>query len=287
MGDAEGRGDVVLTWPAGRWIDTGFAQCLSQLLLHDGKTGQRIEDIVSMISSPRIASTRNAMTEAAVLRGTDWVLMLDADMAFPPDTLDRLLDVADPENVPIVSGLYFGGKPEGIAQAHAYIVDQETGAFNPIRGVEADGKFSGIGKVHAVGGGCLLVHTDALRAMYAEFASTGAPWFAESFTPDGHEVGEDVTFCLRATKLGIPIHCLFDLSLGHIKTGVVDERTHKGYLKLQSQGWDEDAVNSDWASRFHFAGGRSLEGQKVDEYVEWLPQKVESLLSVSGNGQAP
>lgn len=281
----EAHGDVVITWPAGRFIDTGFAQCLSQLQLHDAQGPGRIADIVSMISSPRIASTRNSLTEVAVLTGADWVLMLDADMAFPADTLDQLLEVADPEERPIVSGLYFGGKPEGIAQAHAYVVDQETGTFNPIRGVGGDGEFSGLGRVHAVGGGCLLAHTDALRAMYAEYHATGAPWFAESFTADGNEVGEDVTFCLRATKLGIPIHCLFDLALGHIKTGVVDERTHRAYLKSQELGWDEDAINSDWASRFHFAGGRSLEGQKVDEFVERLPQKIESLLSVNGDGK--
>lgn len=276
--------DVVVTWPCGRFIDAGFNQCLAQFLLHDSQNGQRVADLVSMISSPRIASTRNALTEAAVLRSTDWVLMLDADMAFPPDTLDQLLAAADPQDRPIVSGLYFGGKPEGIAQAHAYLIDPDTGAFNPIEGIDAPGEFSGIGQVHAVGGGCLLVHTDALRAMYAEYHPTGAPWFAESFTADGNEVGEDVTFCLRAHRLGIPIHCLFDLSLGHIKTGIVDERTHKGYRKLQDQGWDEAAVNSDWASRFHFAGGRSLEGQKIDEFVERLPSKVESLLSVNGDG---
>jgi hypothetical protein len=275
--------DVVITWPAGKWIDTGFAQCLSQLLLHDSQSSRRVADIVSMISSPRIASTRNSLTEAAVLRGTDWVLMLDADMAFPPDTLDQLLAAADPDERPIVSGLYFGGKPEGIAQAHAYLIS-ETGAFNPIEGTTAPGEFAGLARVHAVGGGCLLVHTDALRSMYAEYHPTGAPWFAESFTAEGHEVGEDITFCLRAHRLGIPIHCLFDLQLGHIKTGVVDNRTLKGYLQQQADGHDEAAVNSDWASRFHFAGGTSLEDAVVEEIVEVLPNSHESLLTLPGLG---
>jgi hypothetical protein len=295
--------DVVVAWPAGRWVDTGFAQCLAQLLIHDRDADRRILDVISLISSPRIARTRNDLTEAALNRGAEWVLMVDADMAFPPDGLDQLLAVADPDTCPIVSGLYFGGKPEGIAIPHAYVFSDD-GGFNPVGGICAGegpdavpvlGDFSGLGKVHAVGAGFLLVHAGVLAVMHEEYKSTGYPWFAETVNEDGHETGEDITFCLRALRIGAPIHCLFDLQLGHIKTGVVDNRTHRQYLRIQEQGHGEDEVNSDWASRFYFAGGKSLEEQQATarlQVVEKIPHKHESLLSLpglgngSGNGHA-
>src|SRR5258708_3620547 len=40
----------------------------------------------------------------------DWLLWLDTDMGFPPDTVDRLLEVADPVTRPVVGALCFAYK---------------------------------------------------------------------------------------------------------------------------------------------------------------------------------
>jgi hypothetical protein len=288
--------DVVAVWCAGRWVDTGFTQCLSALQLHDGNGPGRLLDVIGVVSSPLVAETRNTLTTAALNRGAEWVLYMDADMAFPADALDQLLAVADPEARPIVSGLYFGGKPEGPAIPHAYVEAPDTeAAFAPIHGTQGGdrpGHYSGISgrdEVAAVGAGFFIAHRDALLTMHETFAPTGLPWFANAVR-DGHSIGEDMVFCMRARSLGIPIHLLYDLSLGHIKTGVVDERTHRAFLAQLDLGHTEDQINEDWGSRFHVPGKESLQLQvrRADDeaMVARVQDRVESMLAVNGSKRA-
>lgn len=287
--------DVVITWPAYRFIDTGFAQCLSALQVHDAKESHRILDVLGLIGPPRAAANRNFLTRAALKTSAEWVLMIDADMAFPADSLDRILAAADPDERPIVSGLYFGGKPEGPAIPHAYVPGESDTGFRPIDGMDnTRSVWHGVGQVGAVGGGFLLCHRLALEVVGQAYEATGHAWFAETVR-DGHDIGEDITFCLRAAACGIPIHVDFDLKLGHIKTGVVDERTHKSFGEQIDAGWTEDELNEDWGSRFYYAGFRTLEQMESEAgedrsaanaaLVERAQAKVDSLLAVDGTKQ--
>lgn len=286
-GTAKQTRDVVIVYPATKMVDTPFNVCLSQLLVHDAKNSNRVADVLCHMSSPRIAETRNVLVNAALDIGAQWVLTLDTDMTFPADALDQLLEVADQDERPIVSGLYFGGKPEGPAHSHAYLADPETGAYNPVEGLSGVGEWDGIGRVSAVGAGIVLMHRGALLTIGEAYKQTGYPWFVEAVRvgEDGvhHQIGEDIAFCMRAEKLNIPIHCLFDLVCGHVKMGVVDDRTHRAFRQAETLGWSEFDAAQDYAARFHFAGCEKLpEIVAEPKTYEKVPLTVESLLGTPG-----
>lgn len=254
-----------------------FHQSIVRLLIADRAPGRfLISDVISAISSPRIASTRNYLVAAFLCHEAkpEWLLMLDADMAFPDDLVVKLLDAADPQERPIVSGLYFGGMPGGKQRAHAYVFSQkETGApsFDPIEGIGAPGEWGPVGRVHAVGAGCLLMHRDALYHIGKEFKDTGYPWFVEG-AGGGAEYGEDISFCLRAGNLGIPIHVHTGVICGHVKMGVVDESTYLAYLGDRAAIGD-DGVEAAYQERLRVP---TVIHHEVDELPE--PKAVDKLI---------
>src|SRR5205823_1935097 len=68
----------------------------------------------SVMSGPRLSEARNTLVRH-FLQATDHVSlwMLDADMTFEPNTLARLVEVADPQHRLIVGDLCFGRSPSG------------------------------------------------------------------------------------------------------------------------------------------------------------------------------
>ena len=66
-----------------------FTFSLANLLINAGKAGLDVEMIWATGSS--IAMNRQSLAEQALEIGADFILWLDADHLFPPDTLGRLL----------------------------------------------------------------------------------------------------------------------------------------------------------------------------------------------------
>lgn len=231
-----------------------FHQSLVQLLIAD-RDRHQIADVISSISSPRIAATRNMLVAAFLCHPDkpEWMLMLDADMTFGPELIGHLLEAADPTERPIVSGLYFGGKVDGKQRAHAYLLSNTNPpSFNPIEGINGPGEWGPVARVHAVGAGCLLMHRDALYKIGEQHKDTGFPWFVEG-AGGGQEYGEDISFCLRAFALDIPIHVHTGVICGHVKYGIVDDGSYLRYLADRETIGDE-AVEQNLMDRLRVSG---------------------------------
>lgn len=233
-----------------------FHQAIVQMLVADRADDRGyIADVISAISSPRIASTRNMLVAAFLCHPANptWLLMLDADMTFDRDLIPRLLEAADPTERPIVSGLYFGGQVNGKQRAHAYVLSDSEGpaSFNPIEGIHAPGEWGPVVKVHAVGAGCLLMHRDALLTIGQEFRETSFPWFVEG-AGGGAEYGEDISFCLRAMHVGVPIHVHTGVVCGHVKMGVLDDSSYRGYL-IDREAVGDDGIEAAYTDRLRVA----------------------------------
>jgi glycosyltransferase involved in cell wall biosynthesis len=130
----------------------------------------------------RIAAARNLLAEAALEGQADWILWLDADQTFPPDTLLKLLA----HDQPFVGCNY-----------RKKIPDREISAT----GIEP--KEGGVDPVDWLGFGVTLT---AARI----FRSLDQPWFQ-----DGPR-GEDGFFCERAKAAGFQPHVDHSLKVGHI-----------------------------------------------------------------------
>lgn len=249
--------DVVVCYSAPDHTSTLFTQSLTGMVLAD-RDHHLIADVVSVISSPRIAATRNLLVESFLAHPSDapYLLMLDADMTFDVDLVARLLEVAHPSDRPIVGGLYFGGRVDGKITPHAYVLKAgETGhpaGFSPIEGVGEPGQWGPVVKLHGLGAGCLLMHRAALESIGKRYRETGFPWFSEGQV-GGEQVGEDLAFCARAGHLGFPIHCHTGVILGHHKYGIIDEASYSQYLARRAV-IGEEAVIRDQMNRLRTNG---------------------------------
>jgi GT2 family glycosyltransferase len=228
---------TVIAFTSSGTVDALFNRSLLELLLWEQENGHtRVfrpqGDIISVRSGPRIATARNAIVRRFLSTTAEWLWMLDTDMVFKPDTLDQLLDVADPNDHPIVGALCFGGGYTTSIFPTLYVYDKEQGI-----GTLNDYPLDELVSVDATGAACMVVH----RSVFEELAKKHAApqeWFAESVW-DNKEVGEDITFCIRARTIGLPIYVHTGIEVGHVKPLVLDSEEWVAQKKLSKDQINE------------------------------------------------
>lgn len=201
---------ILIAVPSMDQVPAQFAQALATLNKVDG------ECLVAFQIGSLIYHSRDALARKAIECEADYILWLDSDMVFAPDTLAKLLE--DRESGDIISGLYF----------------RRVHPFSPVLFDKLDienGKcdWSGFEKIpneiFEIGGcgfGCVLMRTDIIF----EIASR----FHELFSPIG-SVGEDLSFCWRARQCGYKIVCDPRITLGHVGHHVVTKEFFETYSK--------------------------------------------------------
>lgn len=221
-------------------IHASFHESLLDLLVYDMAFHRRIVNgggRLAQQASANLAGPRNDVVRRFLADSdADWLWFVDVDMVFLPDTLEKLLEFADPEKAPIVGGLCFS-VDRGVMYPTLYgLVGDES---NPqvIRFHEwpPDSMF----QVAATGTGCLLMHRTALERI-RDFPNPSSgltgfnrayPWFQET-AHDNRPVGEDITFCWRAGVANIPVYVNTGVHIGHVKEHLLDL---DGYLTQRSE----------------------------------------------------
>lgn len=197
-----------------------FDQSFESRLLHgkpDG--GARFGYTSIACGAGRIADGRNqAVTRFLdIYPDAEWLLCIDSDMGFDPDTLEQLIAAADPQDRPVMGGLCFAAKYAGHTDQHAALVTwvptiyQRTpeGTFTAAYDYPA-GRVIEVG---ASGAACLLIHRTVLERIRDEL---GPVWFDN--LPGGRGwMGEDFSFCERLHRLGVPIHVHTGVRTSHHK----------------------------------------------------------------------
>lgn len=235
----------------GEW-EAGFGESLINLLMFDVSLHQRIVSGGGWIgpqAGTNVAGPRNGLVKEFLKYGkADWLLMVDSDMTFAPDVVERLLEYADPEKAPIVGALCFGFDDKGEVQPTLYGLD----------GDEDDPEHLGVIRYHewppdtmyqvtATGTGCLMMHRSVFERMRDVELPTRAgkkgfndafPWFQET-EHNGSPVGEDITFCWRAGLLEIPVFVNTAVQCGHVKKRLLTMESYflgRGLLSPQHAG---------------------------------------------------
>lgn len=176
-----------------------------------------VDAVLTYESGPNISTPRNKVTDEFLRKQrAPWLLMVDTDMVFAGDALDRLIAAADPAERPIVGALCFSPAAGEVRPTMYEITQKPSGelAFTHLETWPEDTCV----QVSATGTGFLLMHRQALEAVAASSRDQAAPWFRES--PVGAPLtlmGEDMTFCLRAAAAGIPVHVHTGVQVGHMK----------------------------------------------------------------------
>lgn len=141
----------------------------------------------------------------------DWLWLVDSDMGFAPDTVDLLMQAADPVERPVLGALCFALRevsPDGMCgwrtMAGPTLFDwarKPDGDFGYT--VRHDYRVNAVTPVAGTGAACLLIHRSILQRIRDEH---GDVWFDRVLYPSGQRVSEDLSFCYRVNQVGAAVH---------------------------------------------------------------------------------
>lgn len=200
---------------------------MTQLLDHDLANAARIwaGGYVSIrCGTDGLAQARNTAVRDFLREGrADWLWWVDTDMGFAPDTVDRLFDAADATERPIVGALCFANREvdnDGMGGRRALAapvimhwrhIDDEAG-FD----TRWDYPANTVVRCDGIGMACALIHRSVFERIAAQF---GPNWYSRTRNPSTNEmISEDLSFCVRANALEIPIHVHTGVPTTHAKT---------------------------------------------------------------------
>lgn len=205
-------------------VATRFHESVVNLMRSD----HRVNQVISLISGPRIATARCDVVREFLKSGNDWLFMVDTDMTFSPDVVEKFIQNSNPKIRPVIGGLCFGGGRVGFPFPTLYtLVDPSTNQ-GKLTKVVTDYPKDALCKVDATGAAALFMHRSILLDMeknYGEMPDghpNPHPWFAETVQL-GHEYGEDWTFCMRLRKMKVPLYVHTGIKFGHVKSHNYDE----------------------------------------------------------------
>lgn len=191
------------------------------------KKGWNTLDVnVFIFRSSLLIGSRTELVKDALKWNADWILWLDSDMAFPPDTLMRLID----RKLPVVGANYV---KRGLMSTPV-TTDKDR------RFLRTDPDSTGIEIADSTGFGVLLVTADVYRKM--EF-----PWFDTVWLENKDLMGEDVFFFKKMQhELGIELYIDHDLSqeVRHIGTFEYHNRLAKATIEQMLEAGKTDVGSS-------------------------------------------
>jgi hypothetical protein len=205
--------------------------CTSLLAMcTEGRT--QIETVIGHACGPNLSVGRNFLCRKFLNDSSaPWLLMCDTDMWFPADTVDRLIEAADPVDRPVVGGLYLtmtihdsevlsgSSATAGRVIKHPTMYEFVSGPGSERIVAYLEWPEDSLVKVGGTGAGCLLIHRSALETIEKTSGDASAPWFRETDTDVPMSLmGEDLTFCLRCAAAEVPVYVHTGVRVGHLKT---------------------------------------------------------------------
>jgi hypothetical protein len=168
----------------------------------------------------------------------EWLFWVDTDMGFASDTVDRLLEAADPVERPIVGGLAFSQREEKSDGIGGWRCRATPTVFDWLKlddgqmgfAVRWDYPRDTLVRCAGTGSACILIHRSVFERLEAKF---GPVWYDRvPNTTMGQVVSEDLSFCLRAGAMNIPVHVHTGVKTSHEKTVWLAEDDYFGEVAL-------------------------------------------------------
>jgi GT2 family glycosyltransferase len=200
-------------------------------------------------TSAGIVEGRNEVVRDFLKSKAEWLFFIDSDMGFEADSLERLMEAADPVDRPIVGGLCFGFGPisDRLGAGNALIKRPFPTIFD-LRETEDDIGFmprwgylpGALQQCSATGAALLLVHRSVLQKIADKW---GDVWFDRMRHPQAKKLwGEDTSFCMRAGLLGIPVFVHAGVQTSHSKVIMVTQDVFMSELTAAAPADQEVAV---------------------------------------------
>ena len=198
-----------------------------ELIGHDIAGAQRIMRggyVAWKCGTDSLPDARNKVVKAFLAEHqAEWLFWIDTDMGFAADTVDRLLEAADPVERPMVGALCFTQREEKsdgmggwrcLATPTVFdwkVLDGGQMGF----AVRWDYPPDTVTRVAGTGSACVLIHRSVFERVQAEY---GDHWYDRvPNTTLGQVVSEDLSMCLRAGALNIPMYVHTGVKTSHQK----------------------------------------------------------------------
>lgn len=151
-----------------------------------------------------------------------WFMWFDSDMGFEADTIDRLVEAADPDERPVVGALCFAQRYMGYGECWApvhhllptvfqWVERQDAVSFQPIYDYPRNQLF----RCSGTGSAAILIHRRVLEAVRDKF---GDHWYDKVVHPKNPKpFGEDLSFCIRIAACDFPLHVHSGIKTAHVK----------------------------------------------------------------------
>jgi len=213
-----------------------FARSLQDLYLHDLANSQRMfshdaGEFAEQCGSGGIVSGRNLLaTKMLEVSSADWLFMVDSDMGFARDTVDRLIESADPVDRPVVGGLAFAHKTDGRKELNGIRYKCQPTIYDFVELEHEAGVVARVDYVRdavvpcgGTGGACLLIHRNVIELIRDQYGET---WFNPITHAKGTTFSEDLSFCIRVAGVGVQLHVDTGVKTTHDKGGVFLDEEH-------------------------------------------------------------
>lgn len=230
-------GSVMLGYLHEPHLASSFVSSLDGLRTWDATHDQLLGQWAAMkCEAGGIPEGRDRLVDALLESDCEWLFMVDSDMGFAPDTLDRLIDAADNGTHPIVGALCFAWRETGSDGMGGFRHVPRPTILDWFEHEDGVKRFTGrityppnsMVRCSATGAACMVIH----RRVFEKLASSGltasraggAPsWYGRVVGTDGSLLGEDVSFGVRCMAAGIPTWVHTGIKTTHQKTIYVAE----------------------------------------------------------------
>lgn len=191
---------IIISYPCPDMVHADFTHCLNMLLLYS-LARSRLWVGCSQTRGSIICASRNMMVRQAdnAETGYSHLLMLDSDMVFPANTLERLL-----RHDKQIVGVSYCMRTQPRALTHR---NEDFSTTLPPLGDHENNIY----QVRSLGMGCVLIREDVFRLIKQHYPLQ--PFFSVEYHGDYDHTGEDVGFFKKASMSGIPVFC--DIELSH------------------------------------------------------------------------
>ena len=242
---------VAVAYVHGTEVAHSWHQSMQALIAYDLAHNQHVIGggwFATRYGTGGIVQARNDTVNAFLEQcDADWLFWVDTDMGFAADSVDRLLEAADPIERPIVGGLCFAMREVGVDSAGGYLVQPTTTIYDWVKTEDGQQGFwtrhdyerNTLTVCAGTGSAFIIIHRSVLEKIRDEY---GKSWYSPVFNKSVNmTISEDLSFCSRAGALGIPIHVHTGVRTTHLKQVWLDERI---YDRLERIGHDGTSAGS-------------------------------------------
>lgn len=199
-------------------VPSYFAQSLAMLK-------KRGDCTLSLNIGSLVYDSRNKLAMEAIQSQSDYVMWFDSDMLFSPDVMVEMMDELEAEKLDILSGIYFRRvKPYTPVIFEHLKINKDGSCYH--RNFENDYPKDTLFEVDGIGFGGVIMRTSVLIDVFAEFGTFFNPL---------NGIGEDLSFCWRARKLGYKIHCDSRIKFGHCGHYVINEEFYQSFYSANQK----------------------------------------------------